>query len=124
MLLWTAPVVSVPPFQSFIENSFVVINNPKRGSITRYTKNLTIACKPCDHFREKILDIEINEGEQSAIVSVSEDQQSLAIGKGGQNVRLAAKLTGWKIDIKSTNPRGEIKEEKVEETPVEIKEEK
>jgi N utilization substance protein A len=30
-----------------------------------------------------------------------EDQQSLAIGKGGQNVRLAAKLTGWKIDIKS-----------------------
>jgi N utilization substance protein A len=32
---------------------------------------------------------------------VTEDQQSLAIGKGGQNVRLAAKLTGWKIDIKS-----------------------
>ena len=32
---------------------------------------------------------------------VSEDQQSLAIGKGGQNVRLAAKLTGWKIDIQS-----------------------
>ena len=53
----------------------------------------------------KILDIEINEGEQSAIVSVSEDQQSLAIGKGGQNVRLAAKLTGWRIDIQSA--RGE-----------------
>ena len=35
------------------------------------------------------------------MVEVSEDQQSLAIGKGGQNVRLAAKLTGWKIDIKS-----------------------
>ncbi len=32
---------------------------------------------------------------------MSEDQQSLAIGKGGQNVRLAAKLTGWKIDIQS-----------------------
>mgnify|MGYP001613327847 CR=1 FL=1 len=41
---------------------------------------------------------------------VSEDQQSLAIGKGGQNVRLAAKLTGWRIDIQSVNPKGEVKE--------------
>lgn len=48
-----------------------------------------------------ILDIEINEEEMSAVVNVSEDQQSLAIGKGGQNVRLAAKLTGWRIDIQS-----------------------
>ena len=49
----------------------------------------------------KILNIEINEAEMSAVVNVSEDQQSLAIGKGGQNVRLAAKLTGWRIDIQS-----------------------
>ncbi|MEK7461939.1 MAG: transcription termination factor NusA [Patescibacteria group bacterium] len=49
----------------------------------------------------KILEIEINEAETSATVTVSEDQQSLAIGKGGQNVRLAAKLTGWRIDIQS-----------------------
>ncbi len=49
----------------------------------------------------KVLSIETNETEKSAIVTVAEDQQSLAIGKGGQNVRLAAKLTGWKIDIKS-----------------------
>lgn len=49
----------------------------------------------------KILNIEINETEKTAIVNVSEDQQSLAIGKGGQNVRLAAKLTGWRIDIQS-----------------------
>ena len=41
-----------------------------------------------------------------AVVEVAPDQQSLAIGRGGQNVRLAAKLTGWKIDITSTN--GEI----------------
>ena len=34
-------------------------------------------------------------------MEVSEDQQSLAIGKGGQNARLAAKLTSWKIDIQS-----------------------
>ncbi len=37
-----------------------------------------------------------------AVVTVAPDQQSLAIGRGGQNVRLAAKLTGWKIDIIST----------------------
>lgn len=49
----------------------------------------------------KILEIETNEDEKTAKVTVSEDQQSLAIGKGGQNVRLAAKLTGWKIDIQS-----------------------
>ncbi|MCA9355543.1 transcription termination/antitermination protein NusA [Candidatus Kaiserbacteria bacterium] len=38
-----------------------------------------------------------------AVAEVSGDQQSLAIGRGGQNVRLAAKLTGWKIDIVSAN---------------------
>lgn len=48
----------------------------------------------------KILNIDIDEAEKKATVEVAEDQQSLAIGKGGQNVRLAAKLTGWKIDIK------------------------
>ncbi len=50
----------------------------------------------------KVLKIDIDDSEKKATVHVSEDQQSLAIGKGGQNVRLAAKLTGWKIDIKST----------------------
>lgn len=49
----------------------------------------------------KIRQIEINEEEKKAHVIVSADQQSLSIGKGGQNVRLAAKLTGWKIDIES-----------------------
>jgi N utilization substance protein A len=41
----------------------------------------------------------VNEGEHSVRVIVPDDQLSLAIGKGGQNARLAAKLTGWKIDI-------------------------
>jgi len=50
----------------------------------------------------KITDIEINEEEGRARVIVAEDQLSLAIGKGGQNVRLAAKLTGWRIDIEGT----------------------
>ncbi|MCH7529559.1 transcription termination/antitermination protein NusA, partial [Patescibacteria group bacterium] len=49
----------------------------------------------------KVIGITIDESENKASVEVSEDQQSLAIGKGGQNVRLAAKLTGWKIDIQS-----------------------
>ena len=49
----------------------------------------------------EIESIELNEEEKKATVYVSESEQSLAIGKGGQNVRLAAKLTGWKIDIVS-----------------------
>ncbi|MDB5253974.1 MAG: nusA [Parcubacteria group bacterium] len=49
----------------------------------------------------KVSKIELDEESHTARVHVSEDQQSLAIGKGGQNVRLAAKLTGWKIDIQS-----------------------
>jgi len=50
----------------------------------------------------KIASVDIDEENHQANVIVSEDQQSLAIGKGGQNVRLAAKLTSWRIDIKST----------------------
>ena len=48
----------------------------------------------------KVLSIEVDEKEHKAVVEVADDQLSLAIGKGGQNVRLAAKLTGWRIDIK------------------------
>ncbi|KKS58202.1 MAG: NusA antitermination factor [Candidatus Nomurabacteria bacterium GW2011_GWF1_42_40] len=48
----------------------------------------------------KVVAIEIDEKEHKATVEVGNDQLSLAIGKGGQNVRLAAKLTGWRIDIK------------------------
>ena len=60
-----------------------------------------------------VIDLTIDEAEHKANVSVADDQLSLAIGKGGQNVRLAAKLTGWKIDIKG------IKGEEVDsETPI------
>jgi len=48
----------------------------------------------------RVLDINIDEAEHKAFIEVADDQLSLAIGKGGQNVRLAAKLTGWRIDIK------------------------
>lgn len=49
----------------------------------------------------KVLMLEIHEDTRTAVATVAEDQLSLAIGKGGQNVRLAAKLTGWRIDIRS-----------------------
>jgi transcription termination/antitermination protein NusA len=55
----------------------------------------------------KVLSLDINEEEHKSLVEVAPDQLSLAIGKGGQNVRLAAKLTGWKIDIKG----GEMQEQ-------------
>ena len=49
----------------------------------------------------KVEKVFVNEAEKSALAIVPDYQLSLAIGKEGQNVRLAAKLTGWKIDIKS-----------------------
>ena len=48
------------------------------------------------------LEVVLDEAGHRATVTVSEDEQSLAIGRGGQNVRLAAKLTGWNIDIISS----------------------
>jgi N utilization substance protein A len=47
----------------------------------------------------KILNVQLDDAAKEAKVGVLEDQLSLAIGKAGQNVRLAARLTGWKIDI-------------------------
>jgi N utilization substance protein A len=49
----------------------------------------------------KVNDVTVNQQERSAFVVVDDSQLSLAIGKAGQNVRLAAKLTGWRIDIRS-----------------------
>ena len=55
----------------------------------------------------KVVRVDINEARKEAVVMVPEDQLSLAIGKRGQNVRLAAKLTGWKIDISGVSAEGE-----------------
>src|SRR3989338_638790 len=54
---------------------------------------------------------------REARVIVAEDQLSLAIGKGGQNVRLAAKLTGWKIDVRSQSNPDEVQEGGVATAP-------
>lgn len=69
----------------------------------------------------QVLAIELFEDENRAGVHVAEDQQSLAIGRGGQNVRLAARLTGWKIDIRGV--AGEEVAEASETGDVEIPEE-
>jgi transcription termination/antitermination protein NusA len=76
----------------------------------------------------KAVSIEIKEEEHLAIVQVTSDQLSLAIGKGGQNVRLAAKLTGWKItvinvdsdEVVADSDLGDLTtaEESTDETPV------
>lgn len=54
----------------------------------------------------KILNVQLDEEAKEAKVGVMEDQLSLAIGKAGQNVRLAARLTGWKIDINGEKIEG------------------
>jgi len=56
----------------------------------------------------KVIDVQVNEDEKSTTVVVPDYQLSLAIGKRGQNARLAAKLTGWKIDIKSETDAREL----------------
>lgn len=61
----------------------------------------------------KVVDLILNKKEQTAVAKVKPDQYSLAIGRAGQNVRLAAKLTGWKIDVEGGDE--EISEAKIEE---------
>lgn len=67
----------------------------------------------------KVLEVKI-EPKNKAVAIVPEEQLSLAIGRDGQNVRLAAKLTGWKIDVRS--PEGEKEEGEKEEGEKEKKE--
>jgi transcription termination/antitermination protein NusA len=64
-----------------------------------------------------ILSVELNKEEQSANVIVPDRQLSLAIGKEGQNARLAAKLTGWRIDIRSTTMAEAEKAERIKAAP-------
>ncbi len=71
----------------------------------------------------KVVRVEIDEATKTALVIVPDHQLSLAIGREGQNARLAAKLTGWRIDIKSESQIREIEAQKIfvdlpEEEPV------
>ena len=74
--------------------------------------------------------MKINAAERQTSVEVTPDQLSLAIGRGGQNVRLAAKLTGYRIDITSTEggegfvatPAGAVKETDTQTPEEEVRE--
>lgn len=63
----------------------------------------------------KVVMVQVNDDERAAKVVVMDDMLSLAIGKDGQNARLAAKLTGWKIDVK---PYSSLMQEDEEPAPV------
>lgn len=108
-----------------------VINelNGEKIDVIQYSEDaekfIAAALSPAEKVKVKI-----DEKEKAAVVSVPEDQLSLAIGKDGQNVRLAVKLTGYKIDIKqegkspSAKASGGKKEEKKEIKPEKKKEKK
>ena len=63
----------------------------------------------------QVISVDVDESAKTALVLVPADQLSLAIGKEGQNARLAARLTGWKIDIKSDAPAPAPEAETAEE---------
>ena len=81
------------------------------------TKFISHALSPA-----KILSVEVNKENKEAIVKVAEDQLSLAIGREGQNVRLAARLTGCKLDIVGEKVKAEnVAVEEAVETEPEVK---
>jgi N utilization substance protein A len=86
----------------------------ERVDIIPWSDNITelikAALSPVEVAKVKLL-----EKEKNAQVSVPEDQLSLAIGKEGQNVRLAMKLTGWKIDVQSVSQKVKTKKQKKSE---------
>jgi N utilization substance protein A len=70
----------------------------------------------------KVISVKIDDENKKALVKVPEDQLSLAIGKSGQNVRLAAKLTGWNVDIDGADDAGiEQAAKEVEDQPAKPK---
>ncbi|MCJ7804354.1 transcription termination factor NusA [Patescibacteria group bacterium] len=97
-----------------------VINelNGEKIDIIQYSEDpvkfITAALSPAENIK-----VEINEKLRTAVASAPEDQLSLAIGKEGQNVRLAVKLTGYRIDIKEAE-----KKEKTSQAKKEAKEKK
>src|SRR5690606_3305113 len=64
----------------------------------------------------KISNVTLKEDNKEAVVIINPDQFSLAVGKGGQNVRLAAKLSGWKIDIQTPEGSEDPRKPKTETT--------
>jgi transcription termination/antitermination protein NusA len=94
--------------------------NGEKIDIIQYSENLekfiASALSPAQG-----VNVKLNEKDKTAVVTVPDDQLSLAIGKDGQNVRLAAKLTGFKIDIVGENAQAEKAKEAKEEAKKEVK---
>lgn len=96
--------------------------NGEKVDVVLYSENpmeyITAALSPAT-----VLHIEINQEAKQSLVIVPDDKLSLAIGKSGQNVRLAARLTGWKIDVKAKSAVPSLSiddeiEEAMEETEI------
>ena len=76
----------------------------------------------------EVVEVKLEDGKKRAKVLVSEDQQSIAIGRGGQNIRLASRLTGYELDVElakteDKKPRGNIEDglfDALEATEVEV----
>ncbi len=81
-------------------NAIVNELNGEKIDIVPYSENpaefIASALSPAT-----VLHVEVNQNEKKSLAVVPDDKLSLAIGKAGQNVRLAARLTGWKIDVKA-----------------------
>lgn len=97
-------------FKGVRVNTIVEELNGEKMDIIIYDKDIkkfiSNSLSPSD-----VIDVLVNEKEKKALVLVPDEQLSLAIGKEGQNVRLAARLTSWKIDIKGENASEEAVEE-------------
>ena len=95
-------------------NSIVESLQGEKIDIINYSKDaetfISNALSPAD-----IIKVLINEKNRQSLVVVDDSQLSLAIGKEGQNARLAARLTGWKIDIKSELEFDSLSQEEIDE---------
>ena len=95
-------------------NSIVDSLQGEKIDIINYSKDIEAfisnALSPAD-----IIEVYVNERNKQSLVVVEDDQLSLAIGKEGQNARLAARLTGWKIDIKSKIEFDSLSQEDIDE---------
>ena len=95
-------------------NSIVDSLQGEKIDIINYSKDIETfisnALSPAD-----IIEVLVNEKNKQSLVVVEDDQLSLAIGKEGQNARLAARLTGWKIDIKSKLEFDQLDKERIDE---------
>ncbi|MBN2189910.1 MAG: transcription termination/antitermination protein NusA [Candidatus Aureabacteria bacterium] len=86
---------------SRVKNIVAELGNEKID-IVRWNEDISVYVREALN-PAKLKNVELNEAQKSITVIVDDDQLSLSIGKKGQNARLAAKLLGWKIDIKKSS---------------------